>query len=140
MQCIVMMKRYLRVQLIRTSKRKVREEVYETIANLKGLGLSTAEACQSIVILGKSLFLTKWKVNCKEKNNPDDDTLPSKSCIREAMEMVEAKSLSCIVNEIEDKSAEGRMITHATDSTTEKRVGKFAVSGIHVGQNVYHAL
>ena len=33
-------------------------------------------------------------------------------------------------------SAKGRMITHAIDSTTKKRVGSFACQGIHVGRNV----
>ena len=34
------------------------------------------------------------------------------------------------------KSYEGRMITHAIDNTTKKRVGTFACQGIHFGQNV----
>ena len=51
------------------------------------------------------------------------------------MELIEAKSLSCVVNQVEDQAATGRMVTHATDSTTKKRVGKFAVSGIHIGRN-----
>ena len=126
------------MQHIRTGKtgtRKVRDEIYEIIANLKGFGLSTSEACLSVVVVANHLFDRKWKVHCEVKNQPDEDTLPAKSRIREAMEMIEAKSLSCIVNKVEDQAAAGRMVTHATDSTTKERVGKFAVSGIHIGRN-----
>ena len=51
-------------------------------------------------------------------------------------ELIEAKSLACISKEVEEASQTGRMITHATNSTTKKGVGQFAVAGIHIGQNV----
>ena len=50
--------------------------------------------------------------------------------------MIEAQSLALTAKEIITRSKQGRMITHAIDSTTKKRVGTFAAQGIHVGQNV----
>ena len=35
-----------------------------------------------------------------------------------------------------NKSAEGRMITHAIDSTTKKRVGQIGAQGIHIGKDL----
>ena len=56
--------------------------------------------------------------------------------MRRVDELIEAKSLACLTKEVTEASQAGRMITHATDSTTKKGVGKFAVAGIHIGQNV----
>ena len=50
----------------------------------------------------------------------DVDTLPSKKAIRNAYKLMEAQSLSLVVDEVEKRKEEGRMITHAMDSTTNK--------------------
>ena len=72
----------------------------------------------------------------EEESSFDLNTLPHPRDMRYVDELIEAKSLACISKEIEEASQAGRMITHATDSTTKKGVGQFAVSGIYIGQNV----
>ena len=120
---------------IRISERKVREEVYETVANLSGNGMSLDEACNAIIDVGNGLFGRKWKKSDMEENNFDADTLPAKRNIRTALNLMEAKSLSLVVDKLEEEKDKGRMLTHAIDSTTKKGVGQFAAQGIHVGQD-----
>ena len=42
------------------------------------------------------------------------------------MNLIEAETLSFVVEEIQAGAESGRMITAAIDSTTKKRVGQFA--------------
>ena len=121
---------------VRLSERIVRDDVYETLADLKGLGLSTNEASQALIKVANNLFNRKWKMFDEDNEKYDLDTLPHPRNMRNVDELIEAKSLACISKEIEESSQSGRMITHATDSTTKKGVGQFAVAGIHIGQNV----
>ena len=51
----------LRYRHIRKSERKVREEVYKTMANLTGNGLSLDEACNALIDVGNGLFGRNWK-------------------------------------------------------------------------------
>jgi hypothetical protein len=44
---------------------------------------------------------------------------------------VEVQGLAAEASEIETRSKAGDLVTHASDSTTKKRVGKFNVAGIH---------
>ena len=44
---------------------------------------------------------------------------------------IEAQGIAAKVNEIKTRSKAGDSLTHATDSTTKKHVGKFNVAGIH---------
>ena len=120
---------------LRISERVVRDELYETIANLTGVGLSVREASKAIVITGNNMFNMEWKEHDKGETI-DIDTMPHHSNIFDKMKLIEAQSLSLIVGEMEVQSQGGRMLTHAIDSTTKKRVGTFACQGIHVGQNV----
>ena len=120
---------------IRTSEKKVKDEVYECIADLQGRGMSIQEAQHAVVRCSK-LFGRTWKVLGEDEQSFDVDTLPHEKNMRTAMKQVEAKALSLVVDEILDSSKHDRMITHASDSTTKQRVGQFAVSGIHIGKNV----
>ena len=56
------------------------------------------------------------------------------------MNLIEAESLSFIVDEVKARAENGRMITAAIDtpldSTTKNRAGQFSTQGIHIGQNV----
>ena len=56
----------------------------------------------------------------EEESSFDLNTLPHPRNMRYVDELIEAKSLACISKEIEKASQAGRMITHATDSTTKK--------------------
>ena len=119
---------------IRESSRLVREDFYQTMAALSGTGMSIAEATSAVVIVGKGMFGTNWKDH-EESDVMDVDTLPSKKAIRNAYKLMEAQSLSLVVDEVEKRKEEGRMITHAMDSTTKKGAGQFAVAGLHIGRD-----
>ena len=81
------------------------------------------------------MFGRKWKSpgDCHELF--DIDTVPTNRSLRTALQQIEAQSLSLVVDKLEDEKQKGRMITHASDSTTKKGVGQFIVQGLHVGQN-----
>ena len=64
------------------------------------------------------------------------DTAPSSSNIRIALQEIEAQSLSLVVDKLEEEKVTGKMITHASDSTTKKGVGQFVVQGLHIGQDI----
>jgi hypothetical protein len=123
-----------RFQHLRESERKVKDAVYYTIGNLTGLGLSIPEAAKAIVEVGNGLFERSWKLQSEDTEVYDNDTMPSKGNIRDKLTLIETQSLSLVADEMVNRSNEGRMITHAIDSTTKKNVGTFATQGIHIGQ------
>ena len=126
----------LRYRHIRKSERKVREEVYKTMANLTGNGLSLDEACNVLIDVGNGLFGRNWKKGDLAEDVFDSDILPDKRSIREALNLVEAQSLALVGDRLDEEKSKGRMITHAIGSTTKKGVGQFAAQGVHVGQDV----
>ncbi len=122
-------------QHIRVSERKVRDEFYKAVANLSGKGLSISESSSAVIEVGNTMFGRRWR-------NPGEcgeffyiDTVPTNRNIRTALQQIEAQSLSLVVDKLEDEKQKGRMITHASDSTTKKGVGQFVVQGLHVGQD-----
>ena len=119
---------------LQTSERNVRDDLYETIANLTGVGLSVIEASKAVVITGNTMFNMKWKEHVEEEII-DIDTMPHKRNIFDKLKLIEAQSLSLVAEEMSIQSESGRMLTHAIDSTTKKRVGTFACQGVHIGQN-----
>ena len=62
------------------------------------------------------------------------DTLPEKIHILEKMRQIEAMSLSLMAAEVQRGREEGHMVTHVSDSTTRRGVGKFIGQGLHIGQ------
>ena len=118
---------------IRKSQRLVKDEFYKAQASLTGAGLSSDEATKAIIIVGNKMFNRNWKAH-DESEVIDINTVPNKRNIREANKLIEAHSLSLVVDELQARKEEGRMVTHAMDSTTKKGVGQFAVAGIHIGQ------
>ena len=120
---------------VRTSERVVRDEVYEALADLTGIGLSFTEAQKAAARMSQ-LWECNWKVHDEEEDCYDLDTLPHQKNMRKAFRMIEAQGMACMVKELREAKNEGRMITHATDSTTKKGIGQFAASGIHIGKNV----
>ena len=121
---------------IRISERKVKDQVYKTVANLIGNGLSLDEACNALIEVANGLFGRNWKKGDHDEDLYDRDTLPDKRNIREALNMLEAQSLALVVDKLAEEKGKGRMITHAIDSTTKKGVGQFAAQGLHIGQDV----
>lgn len=120
---------------LRSSERVVRDDLYETIANLTGVGLSVGEAAKAVVITGNTMFKMKWKEHAEEEGTLDIDTMPHHRNIMDKLKLIEAQSLSLVTEEMTTQAERGRMLTHAIDSTTKKRVGTFACQGIHIGQN-----
>ena len=122
-------------QHIRISERKVRDEFYQTVANLTGKGLSTSESSLAIIEVGNTMFQRRWKTSNDFDEAFDIDTVPTNRNIRTALQQIEAQSLCLVVDKLEDEKQKGKMITHASDSTTKKGVGQFMVQGLHVGQD-----
>ena len=116
--------------MLKQSERFVRDVIYETCAELIGNGLSIPEALKSVEVVANSLFGRNWKQSEDDDEKFDDDTLPTKKAVRNALKQIEAQSLSHEVTVLEEisQSGSGAIITHAFDSTTKKSVGKFHVS------------
>jgi len=63
------------------------------------------------------------------------DVLPHRSTIQQNLKKIHAYSLKLIGDTIiSAKSDDDSVVTHATDSTTRKRIGTFAPSGIHINR------
>ena len=60
---------------LQTYERNFRDDLYETIANLTGVGLSVIEASKAVVITGNTMFNMKWKEHVEEEII-DIDTMP----------------------------------------------------------------
>ena len=52
------------------------------------------------------------------------------------LRQVEAQSLRRVVGEMKRGKEEEHMLTHASDSTTRRMVGKFIGPGIHISQEL----
>ena len=122
-------------QHIRVSERKVRDEFYKTVANLSGKGLSISESSSAVIEVGNTMFGRRWRNPGECDEVFDIDTVPTNRNIRTAMQQIETQSLSLVVDKIQEEKQKGKMITHASDSTTKKGVGQFVVQGLHVGQD-----
>ena len=118
---------------IRNSERKVSDKFYLAAADLIGEGLSPREALKAIEIVSNRCFGRNFKqlVDCQSMYY-DKDTLPSEKMVRIMAERIEAHGLASEANEIITRAKSDVTITHASDSTTKKAVGKFHVSGIHL--------
>ncbi|QQP36986.1 Hypothetical protein FKW44_022261 [Caligus rogercresseyi] len=57
---------------------------------------------------------------CSSDEVFDQDTVPSTRSIRAALQQIEAQSLCLVVEKLEEEKEKGKMITHASDSTTKK--------------------
>ena len=118
---------------IRSSERKVREDVYQTFAALSGQGMSLDECSSAIKMVGNGMFGRTW-IKAGESKTITKDSLPEKMTIVEALRQIEAQSLSLMVGAMEAGKEEGSMITLASDSTTRRDVGKFIGMGLHIGK------
>lgn len=124
-----------RYRHVRFSERKVRDDVYKALANLSGERLSLLESVKAIVEVANSFFGRTWKIPGEDDERFDIDTMPHEKNIREMLKMLEAQSLDLLVDRMVQAKAEGRTLTHYTDSTTKKHVGAFNAQGIHIGKD-----
>lgn len=138
-------------KFVRHSSNKVRDDIYEACAEMSGYGFSYYE-CQIALKVVSRLFGCEWKIPRESRGqtiNPDVDdnssnddetfdnnTLPTRKAIRNMLARIEVQSLKLAADKIVNLS-ESDVITHATDSTTRKKVGCFAPQGLHVNQETY---
>ena len=120
---------------IRESERMVKDKFYLTCADLAAAGLSLNECTSAVVIVGRGMFGRSWKTSEESKESFDLDTAPDRRNLLEKLRQIEAQSVKLVVDMMVQGKEEGRMITHASDSTTKPRVGQFIGQGIHIGQN-----
>ena len=86
----------------------------------------------AVIIVANMIFDRNWDLSeLADKDGDVRDKMPSARSIREAMALLETEALSCTVDQMVQGREEGRMVTHAIDSTTKKSVGQFATQGIH---------
>ena len=76
-----------RYKHIRISERKVREEVYQTFADLSGQGLSMDECSTAIVFVGNGLFGRKWS-KAGENETFNKNTLPGRMPVLDALRQI----------------------------------------------------
>ena len=105
-----------------------------------GGGLSLKEVSTAVIEVGNGMFGRKWKNPEGSEESFDIDTLPNIRNIRIALQQIETQSLSLVVDMLMMEKEKGRMVIHASDSTTKKGVGQFIVQGLHVGQNCPYPL
>ena len=128
----------LEMRHLRESDRKVKENVYRAIADLKGKGLSLSEATEAVVVVGNRLFGRSWRVQGQETDEGGRDLrdeMPSFRSVQEAMTLMETQALAETVDRMQEGRAAGREVTHCIDSTTKKGIGQFAAQGINIGRD-----
>ena len=136
---------------IRKSEKRVRDEVYWTMAELSGHGFCYREMQIAIKVVGNTLFGTKWKLirkldkDCydidgnemEDESEFDADRLPIHNDMWKMLKVLEAYSLREVGERVLDAKSGVALLTHSTDSTTSKVVETFAPVGIHVNRNEY---
>ena len=105
-----------------------------------GGALSLKEVSTAVIEVGNGMFGRKWKNPEDSEGSFNIDTLPNIRNIRIALQQIEVQSLSLVVDMLMMEKEKGRMVTHASDSTTKKGVGQFIVQGQHVGQDCPYSL
>ena len=118
----------LQYRHLRHSERKVRDDFYTTCATLAGEGMSLLECTTAVVTFGNG----NWKKVDEKEDSFDIDTAPGNIKLLEKLRQIEAESLSLMVDEMRKGKEQGRLVTHANNSTTKPRVGQF------IGQVVLH--
>ena len=121
---------------VRVSEKRVRNEIYETFAELDLYGFSYLGSQRAIEVVFRRLFHCKRKKseeNDRENNSTDSivkeevsdiDTLPELTDIRNMPKKIEARTLRLTANKLlELKNKEHCTIAHTTNSTTRKTVG-----------------
>ena len=100
----------------------VSDKYYNTCADLAAAGLSLDECSSAVVIVGRGMFGRSWKKYDESKEFFDVDTVPQRRNLLEKLRQIEAQSVSLMVDMMVKGKEEGKMITHASDSTTKLKV------------------
>ena len=120
---------------LRSSEKKVKDAFYLTCSDLSAEGLSLKECIDAVCIVGRGMFGRSWRKS--EESNWANirsrlDTAPERIRVLQYLRNIEAERLSLIAEKMKESKEQGHMVTHASDSTTKKRVGQF------IGQVVNH--
>ena len=102
---------------LRDSERNVKDNFYLTCDNLHGEGFSLQQCVTSVVLVGNGMFSRSWKRFEDENGTFSLNTAPEKINVLDKLRQIEAKSLGLVVEAILDGKQQGKMITHASDST-----------------------
>ena len=109
---------------------------------MDGEGLSLRDGLVAMHSIGNRVFKQKWKLP-KEKDprskydDSEEDDDPTRKAIRNNLKKMEASSLKLVADRLMKTKNEDVLVTHATDSTTRKRVGYFAPKGLHINRDIY---
>ena len=138
---------------VRLAANQVRDEIYEACADLSGYGFSYHDSQVALKVIANRLFGCHWKIppesrghveftedepeDEEELHEFDNNTLPTRKAIRYMLERIEAHSLKLVAQKIVDTKDTDNVVTHATDSTTRKKVGCFAPQGLHINKEEY---
>ena len=135
---------------VRSSANHVRDEIYEACAELSGHGFSYHE-CQIALSVVSRLFGCSWTIPPENRGHTefseeeeaeeivqfDNNTLPTRKAMRKMLERMDVHSLKLSADKIADTKESDSVVTHATDSTTRKKVGCFAPQGVHIDRDTY---
>ena len=120
-----------------------------------GHGFSYHESQIALKVVANRLFHCQWTIpdesrgqkkfdddSCENDdacNDPtyDNNSLPTRKTIRDMMKKIEAHSLKLTADKILEVKETDDVVTHATDSTTRKKVGSFAPQGLHINRETY---
>lgn len=120
----------------------VKANVCQAMAELYGHGFSPRDIQIALCVIGNKLFSRNWKLpqegpKSEEEDNVsiyDQDDIPTRKAIRNCLTKIEVHRVKLVSEKIIAANESGATITHATDSTTRKRVGSFAVAGVHINK------
>jgi hypothetical protein len=134
---------------IRNGKRGiVKDSICEAMADLDAHHFSLHQIQTALLIIGNKCFGRNWQMpyeqsEDKEENYDEDiriydqDELPTRKAIRGTLKKIEVHRLSLVAQKIQKEHEKGSTICHATDSTTRKNVGTFAVGGLHINNKEF---
>ena len=125
----------------------------KTCAELSGFGFSYYEIQIALSVVANRLFGCSWQIpqesrgrveftedKTEEKQQQfDNNTLPTRKAMRSMLERVEAQSLNLIAQKLIDTNNTDNVVTHATNSSTRKKVGCFAPQGVHINLPYLHS-
>ena len=83
------------------------------------------------------MFVRNWKKMADDATKYDNDTLPERTHVLEAIRQIHDRSLSLVVDAVQKAMDQGSMLTHASDSTTRRHVGQFIRQGLHIGKEQF---
>ena len=103
----------------------MKDDFYNTCANLSGQGFSLQESITAVVLVGNGMFGRSWRRFEDESETFSLNTAPERINVLDKLRQVEAKSLGLVVEAVMAGKEQGQMITHASDSTTKRETGSF---------------